>query len=183
MEEHLLRLFEAIGSQNASNIQSAEYELEKLLDADPNSTGGIALGLIRLAAAAPSAASEAARLQALLFFKNRLDGFWRHPKASAISRSNLPLKTLQKPPISENEKTEIRRILLLDFNESTPAIALQKAIVIGRMARLDFYQSWPELMPTLMQFFLVFQNFLIFKKVFSLIFKYFSQISLPYQRV
>lgn len=44
-----------------------------------------------------------------------------------------------------NEKTEIKRLLLAEaFIEPIPQIAIQTAVLIGNIARLDYPREWNE---------------------------------------
>lgn len=49
------------------------------------------------------------------------------------------------------EKTEIKKLLLLRFNEPVQQIAVQIAVLIGNIARYDCPQDWIELVPTLVE--------------------------------
>lgn len=53
--------------------------------------------------------------------------------------------------IEQEEKDEIKKILLLRFNEPVQQIAIQIAVLIGSIARLDCPLGWPELVPTLVE--------------------------------
>ena len=53
--------------------------------------------------------------------------------------------------IAQDEKDAIKRILLVNFNEPIPQIAIQIAVLIGRIARYDCPLEWVELVPTLVE--------------------------------
>lgn len=54
--------------------------------------------------------------------------------------------------INEAEKVEIRRSMLQNFGtEQVYQVALQAAVAIGKIARLDVPKEWPELLPALVQ--------------------------------
>jgi len=70
-----------------------------------------------------------------ILFKNGIDKYWR--------------RTINRV-FTDNDKHEIRQALILSFSESTHQVFLQKAVVIGRIARKDL-KSWPDLIPCLLQ--------------------------------
>lgn len=53
--------------------------------------------------------------------------------------------------IALEEKTEIKKILLMRFNEPVQQIAVQIAVLIGNIARYDCPHEWLELVPTLVE--------------------------------
>ncbi|CAG0916642.1 unnamed protein product [Notodromas monacha] len=77
------------------------------------------------------------RWMAVLYFKNGVDRYWRKTAPNAIP---------------ESEKHEIREALLSSMAEPASQIAIQKAVVISKIARLDCPKEWVELYPTLMSF-------------------------------
>ncbi|EDW10618.1 importin-11 [Drosophila mojavensis] len=94
------------------------------------------------AAAATSAAAAAATLSdsvkirwmAAVYLKNGIERYWRHN-----SRQEL----------APEQKQQIREILLQHYDaEDVPQVALQVAVLLSKIARMD---CWPELMPTLMK--------------------------------
>ncbi|CAH1796232.1 unnamed protein product [Owenia fusiformis] len=76
------------------------------------------------------------RWLAVLYFKNGIDRYWRKTAPGAIP---------------ETEKTSLRTQLISKFNEPVDQIAVQIAVLIGKIARLDCPRHWPELMPTLLE--------------------------------
>lgn len=47
--------------------------------------------------------------------------------------------------IAENEKKEIRRLILADaFREPIPQVAVQMAVLVGSIARFDYPDDWVE---------------------------------------
>ncbi|KAG5887314.1 hypothetical protein JTB14_006458 [Gonioctena quinquepunctata] len=72
---------------------------------------------------------------AVLFMKNGIDKYWR---------KNAPNS------ISEEEKHCIRQGLLSNFTEPINQIAVQRAVLISKIARIDCPKEWPELFPTLL---------------------------------
>lgn len=53
--------------------------------------------------------------------------------------------------ISEHEKQNIKQGLISHFAEPINQIALQRAVLISKIARIDCPKEWPELFPTLLQ--------------------------------
>lgn len=51
----------------------------------------------------------------------------------------------------EDEKNNIRQGLLCNFTEPVSQIAVQRAVIISKIARMDCPKEWPELLPTLLQ--------------------------------
>uniref|UniRef100_A0A2M4BC08 Putative nuclear transport receptor kap120 importin beta superfamily n=1 Tax=Anopheles marajoara TaxID=58244 RepID=A0A2M4BC08_9DIPT len=76
------------------------------------------------------------RWMASLYFKNGVLKYWR---------KNAP------NGIAPEEKEEIRKQLLLKFNEPVQQIAVQIAVLIGNIARHDGPSEWQELVPTLVK--------------------------------
>ncbi|XP_055541390.1 importin-11 [Wyeomyia smithii] len=76
------------------------------------------------------------RWMASLYFKNGVLKYWRKNAPNAID---------------PEEKNEIKKILLLRFNEPVQQIAIQIAVLIANIARFDCPQGWPELVPTLVE--------------------------------
>ncbi|XP_060524948.1 importin-11 [Cylas formicarius] len=72
---------------------------------------------------------------AVLYMKNGIDKYWR---------KNAP------NGIADDEKQAIRQNLLSDFVEPINQIAVQRAVLISKVARLDCPKDWPELFPTLL---------------------------------
>ncbi|XP_034104370.1 importin-11 [Drosophila nasuta] len=74
------------------------------------------------------------RWMAAVYLKNGIERYWRH-------NSRLELVPEQKQ--------EIRDILLQHYSaEDVPQVALQVAVLLSKIARID---CWPELLPTLMK--------------------------------
>ncbi|CRL05558.1 CLUMA_CG018181, isoform A [Clunio marinus] len=77
---------------------------------------------------------EGVRYMAILTLKNGIDRHWRKTQASAIN---------------PEEKSQIKSQLLSNFNEPRDQLAVQFAVTISKIARLDCPNDWPELMPIL----------------------------------
>ncbi|CAH1959457.1 unnamed protein product [Acanthoscelides obtectus] len=76
------------------------------------------------------------RFMAVLCLKNGVDRYWRKNAPNAIS---------------EQEKSTIRQGLLLTFEEPINQIAVQRAVLISKVARMDWPREWPNVFPTLLQ--------------------------------
>lgn len=61
------------------------------------------------------------------------------------------IQTIFSSAIPQEEKAIIRSQLLASFNEPRDAMAVQFAVTISKIARLDCPQDWPELMPILLE--------------------------------
>lgn len=53
--------------------------------------------------------------------------------------------------ISDQEKQTLRQGLIADFSEPVNQVAVQRAVLISKVARIDCPKEWPELLPTLIQ--------------------------------
>lgn len=76
------------------------------------------------------------RWMASVYFKNGVLKYWRKNAPNAIAME---------------EKTEIKKMLLMKFNEPVQQIAVQIAVLIGNIARFDCPHEWMELVPTLVE--------------------------------
>lgn len=72
---------------------------------------------------------------AVLYMKNGVDRYWRKNAPNAIA---------------EAEKYSIKQGLLSSFTEPINQIAVQRAVLIAKIARLDCPREWPDLFPTLL---------------------------------
>lgn len=79
-----------------------------------------------------------ARRLAMIRFKNGISKYWR---ARIVNRVAVT--------ISREAKARIRTRLLDVLHEPDRAVAVQAAVAIARIARLDYPGEWPELVPTL----------------------------------
>lgn len=53
--------------------------------------------------------------------------------------------------ISEQEKQSLRQGLISNFSEPVNQIAVQRAVLVGKITRMDCPRDWPDLFPILMQ--------------------------------
>ncbi|XP_063215721.1 importin-11-like isoform X2 [Bacillus rossius redtenbacheri] len=76
------------------------------------------------------------RWLAVLYFKNGIDRFWRKAAPNAIS---------------EAEKIPLRQGLASCFTEPVNQIATQIAVLISKIARVEWPRDWPELIPVILE--------------------------------
>ncbi|XP_055679188.1 importin-11 [Lutzomyia longipalpis] len=76
------------------------------------------------------------RWMAAVCFKNGVNKYWR---------KNAPNE------IKGEEKESIKAVLITSLNEPVPQVAVQLAVIISKIARLDCPRDWPELIPTLLE--------------------------------
>ncbi|KAI9139408.1 armadillo-type protein [Paraphysoderma sedebokerense] len=76
------------------------------------------------------------RWLSIIYFKNGIDRYWRRTASNAID---------------EEEKNKIRGKAITAFDEENKQLAIQGAVVISKVARLDFPRQWPELLDVLLQ--------------------------------
>ncbi|KAH8283563.1 hypothetical protein KR018_006464 [Drosophila ironensis] len=89
------------------------------------------------AAAATTEAEVKVRWMAAVYLKNGVERYWR-----PNSRQELPAE----------QKQQIRDVLVRHYDaEEVPQVGLQVAVLLGRLARIDYPRYWPELLPTLME--------------------------------
>ncbi|KAJ1522166.1 hypothetical protein ONE63_002476 [Megalurothrips usitatus] len=75
------------------------------------------------------------RWLAVLYFKNGVDKYWRKSAPNAIL---------------EDEKVKLRQGLTTNFREPVSPLAVQLAVVIAKVARMDCPRDWPDLVPSLL---------------------------------
>ncbi|XP_017775673.1 PREDICTED: importin-11 [Nicrophorus vespilloides] len=73
---------------------------------------------------------------AVLYLKIGVDRYWRKSAPNAIS---------------EDEKRTIRQALGSNYQEPVNQIAIQLAVLVSKVARMDCPRDWPELFPMLLQ--------------------------------
>ncbi|KAF9282312.1 hypothetical protein BGZ68_006073 [Mortierella alpina] len=75
------------------------------------------------------------RWQAIIYLKNGIDKYWRRAAKNAIA---------------PEEKATIRSRLLTALDEEQKPLATQNAVLIAKIARIDFPLEWPDLLTTLL---------------------------------
>ena len=92
----------------------------------------------QLASEVPGGLSDNARRLAAIRVKNGLTRYWRQRIAR---RSSVT--------IDRERKARIRALLLGMLEETDRTVALESAVAVARVARLDYPDEWPVLLPTL----------------------------------
>ncbi|KAL6574582.1 hypothetical protein OROMI_011867 [Orobanche minor] len=77
------------------------------------------------------------RLMASVYFKNSVNRYWRKRRGSA--------------GMSNEEKLHLRQKLVSYLREENYQIALTLAVLISKIARIDYPREWPELLSVLAQ--------------------------------
>ncbi|KAG0002348.1 hypothetical protein BGZ65_002719 [Modicella reniformis] len=77
-----------------------------------------------------------ATLQAIIYLKNGIEKYWRKSAKNAIA---------------SEEKDIIRSRLLTALDEEQKPLATQNAVLISRIARIDFPLEWPDLLNTILE--------------------------------
>ncbi|CAK9172020.1 unnamed protein product [Ilex paraguariensis] len=93
--------------------------------------------LMEVITAKDLAAQVDVRLLASVYFKNSINRYWRNRRDSS--------------GISVEEKIHLRQKLLSHLREDNYQIALTLAVLISKIARIDYPRDWPELVSTLAQ--------------------------------
>lgn len=76
------------------------------------------------------------RWMAAVYFKNGIDRYWRKNATNAIK---------------DDEKVSIKASLIQSFNEPVLQIASQIAVIVSKIARLDWVKDWPDLIPRVLE--------------------------------
>ncbi|KAJ1292538.1 hypothetical protein BS78_02G399200 [Paspalum vaginatum] len=93
--------------------------------------------LLEIISARGLSCREDVRLLATVYFKNSINRYWRHRRDSY--------------GINNEEKDHLRKNLLLNIREENSQIALQLAVLISKVARLDYPKEWPDILSVLAQ--------------------------------
>ncbi|KAK1321977.1 hypothetical protein QJS10_CPA03g01187 [Acorus calamus] len=102
------------------------------------------------------------RLNAALYFKNCINRYWRR-RRDAFG-------------ISNDEKMHLRKKILLHMGEENIQIALQLAVLIAKIARIDYPKEWPDLFSVLAQI-LQSGDILTSHRVFMVLFRILKELS------
>ncbi|XP_008792739.1 importin-11 isoform X2 [Phoenix dactylifera] len=135
---------------SASDVQTVYSLLSNALCSDENlrkpaeaalaqceNRPGFCSCLLEIIAARDLACREDVRLLASVYFKNSISRYWRHRRDS--------------PGISNEEKIHLRKKLLSHIREENTQIANQLAVLLSKIARIDYPKEWPELFSFLVQ--------------------------------
>ncbi|XP_050372009.1 uncharacterized protein LOC126789957 isoform X2 [Argentina anserina] len=93
--------------------------------------------LMEVITAKDLAAHVDVRLMASVYFKNSINRYWRHRRDSS--------------GISNEEKLYLRQKLLSHLGEENNQIAQMLAVLVSKIARIDYPKEWPELFSVLAQ--------------------------------
>ncbi|KAL9688188.1 hypothetical protein QQ045_032605 [Rhodiola kirilowii] len=91
--------------------------------------------LLELITAQDLASLVDVRLMASLYFKNSINRYWRNRRDST--------------GISNEEKAHLRQKLLSHLREENSQIATSLAVIISKVARIDYPKDWPDLFSVL----------------------------------
>ncbi|XP_071722890.1 uncharacterized protein [Rutidosis leptorrhynchoides] len=123
-------------SNSLSGDESVRKPAESTLS-QSESLPGFCSCLMEVISSKDLAPQAAVRLMASLYFKNNIGRYWRNKCDSS--------------GISNEEKSHLRRKLLSHLREDNYQIALTLAILISKIARIDYPKEWPELFSVLAQ--------------------------------
>ncbi|XP_052173406.1 uncharacterized protein LOC127788817 [Diospyros lotus] len=123
-------------ANSLSGDQSLRKPAESAL-AQSESRPGFCSLLMEVITARDLAAQVDVRLLASVYFKNCLNKYWRNRRDSG--------------GISNEEKIHLRQKLLSYLREENYQIALTLAVLISKIARIDYPREWPDLFSVLAQ--------------------------------
>ncbi|XP_077233045.1 ARM repeat superfamily protein isoform X2 [Tasmannia lanceolata] len=162
-------------SLSASDLPTIFSLLSNSLSPDPNlrkpaesalsqceSRPGFCSCLMEVITAKDLTSQTDVRLNASVYFKNSISCYWRHRRDSL--------------GISNEEKIHLRKKLLLHLREENYQISVQLAVLISKIARIDYPKEWPELFPTLAQQ-LQSEDILTSHRVFMVLFRTLKELS------
>ncbi|WOH01993.1 hypothetical protein DCAR_0521380 [Daucus carota subsp. sativus] len=121
-----------------SNSLSGDDSLRKPAEAalsQSENRPGFCFCLLEVITASDLAAQADVRLLASVYFKNSVSRYWRTRRDSS--------------GISTEEKLHLRQKLLSHLREENYQIAVTLAVLISKIARIDYPKEWPELFSTL----------------------------------
>ncbi|XAR68794.1 hypothetical protein NMG60_11000162 [Bertholletia excelsa] len=102
------------------------------------------------------------RLLASVYFKNTINRYWRNRRDSS--------------GITNDEKIHLRQKLLSHLREENYQIALTLAVLISKIARIDYPKEWPELFSSLAQQ-LQSADILTSHRIFMILFRTLKELS------
>ncbi|KAF1883849.1 hypothetical protein Lal_00038341 [Lupinus albus] len=123
-----------------SNSMNADHLLRRPAEealAQSESRPGFCSCLIEVITAKDLASQVDVRLMATVYFKNNVNRYWRHRRNSS--------------GISNEEKMHLRQKLLMHLREEDDQIALMLAVLISKIARIDYPKEWPDIFSVLSQ--------------------------------
>ncbi|CAA2966782.1 importin-11 isoform X1 [Olea europaea subsp. europaea] len=102
------------------------------------------------------------RLMASVYFKNSINRYWRNRRDSM--------------GISNEEKLHLKKKLLSHLREENYQIALTLAVIISKIARIDYPKEWPDLFSVLAQQ-LQSADILSTHRIFMILFRILKELS------
>ncbi|XP_058113219.1 uncharacterized protein LOC131256229 isoform X2 [Magnolia sinica] len=148
-----------------TNSLSGDQSLRKPAEAalsQCESWPGFCSCLMELITAKDLASQVDVRLMASVYFKNSISRYWRNRRDSS--------------GIGSEEKMHLRKKLLSHLREENYQIALQLAVLISKIARIDYPKEWPELFSVLAQQ-LQLADTLTSHRVFLILFRTLKELS------
>lgn len=148
-----------------TNSLSADESVRKPAEAalsQSESRPGFCSCLMEVITAKDLAAQVDVRLMASVYFKNGVNRYWRNRRDSS--------------GISNEEKIHLRQKLLLHLREENYQIALMLAVLISKIARIDYPKEWPELFSVLAQQ-LQSADILTSHRIFMILFRTLKELS------
>nr|DAD26262.1 TPA_asm: hypothetical protein HUJ06_027730 [Nelumbo nucifera] len=148
-----------------ANSLSGDERLRKPAEAalsQSESRPGFCSCLMEVITAKDLASQTDIRLMASVYFKNSIGRYWRNRRDSS--------------GISQEEKIYLRTKLLSHLREENYQIALQLAVLISKIARIDYPKEWPELFSVLAQH-LQSADILTSHRIFMVIFRTLKELS------
>ncbi|GMY25532.1 importin-11 [Fagus crenata] len=148
-------------TNSMSGDESVRKPAESAL-AQSESRPGFCSCLMEVITAKDLASQVDIRLLASVYFKNSINRYWRNRRDSS--------------GISNDEKVHLRQKLLLHLREENYQIALMLAVLISKIARIDYPKEWPELFSALAQQ-LQSADVLTSHRIFMIIFRTLKELS------
>ncbi|MED6196256.1 hypothetical protein PIB30_045785 [Stylosanthes scabra] len=148
-------------SNSMSGDQRLRGPAEEAL-AQSESRPGFCSCLLELITAKDLASQKEVRLMATIYFKNSVSRYWRNRRDSS--------------GISNEEKTHLRQKLLLYVREENEQIAQMLAVLISKIARIDYPKEWPDIFMVLSQQ-LPSADVLASHRIFTILFRTLKELS------
>ncbi|XP_017407289.1 uncharacterized protein LOC108320397 isoform X1 [Vigna angularis] len=123
-----------------ANSMSADHRIRAPAEdalAQSESRPGFCSCLLEVITAKDLASQTDVRMMATVYFKNSVNRYWRHRRDSS--------------GISNEEKMHLRQKLLTYLREENDQIALMLAVLISKIARIDYPKEWPDIFLVLSQ--------------------------------
>ncbi|KAK7339912.1 hypothetical protein VNO77_20599 [Canavalia gladiata] len=123
-----------------ANSMSADHRLRGPAEdalAQSESRPGFCSCLLEVITAKDLVSQADVRMMAAVYFKNSINRYWRHRRDSS--------------GISNEEKMHLRQKLLMHLREENDQIALMLAVLISKIARIDYPKEWPDIFLVLSQ--------------------------------